>query len=62
MHRIATEVTLVAYGRIAMNDCEYAEGDVVVLSPGEASTFRALEASATVVVKMPSVVGDKYTV
>ena len=34
----------------------------VLLEPGEATDFRALEATTTVVVKMPSVIGDKYPV
>ena len=37
-------------------------GDIIVLEPGEATDFRALEKTTTVVVKMPSVLGDKYPV
>jgi len=60
MHRIATEVTLVAVGRVAMNGRTFTAGDIIVLEPGEATDFRALERTTTVVVKMPSVAGDKY--
>ena len=62
VHRIATEITLVASGRVRMNGRTFGAGDIVVLQPGEATDFQALEPSTTVVVKMPSVAGDKYLV
>ena len=60
VHRIATELTLIAAGRVTMNGRTYAAGDIIVLEPGESTDFRALEKTTTVVVKMPSVLGDKY--
>ena len=33
---------------------------IVQLDPGEPSDFEAIEPTITVVVKMPSVAGDKY--
>jgi hypothetical protein len=62
VHRIATEITLVATGRVSMNGRTFHAGDIIVLQPGEATDFRALEQTTTVVVKMPSVLGDKYPV
>lgn len=62
VHRIATEVTLVAAGCVSMNGRTFRAGDIIVLEPGEATDFRALEPTTTVVVKMPSVLGDKYPV
>src|SRR5712691_12338919 len=62
MHRVATELTLIAWGRALMNGQVLGAGDIVVLQPGEAAEFEALEATATVVVKLPSVGGDKYLV
>jgi hypothetical protein len=62
VHKIATELTLIAAGRVQMNGRTYTSGDIIVLEPGEATDFHALEASTTVVVKMPSVAGDKYLV
>jgi hypothetical protein len=56
VHRVATEITLIASGRVSMN------GRTFVLEPGEATDFRALEKTTTVVVKLPSVAGDKYPV
>ena len=62
MHRVATELTLIAKGRVTMNGRVFSEGDIIILEPGEATDFIALEPSTTVVVKMPSVAGDKYLV
>lgn len=62
VHRIATELTLIASGRATMNGRTYGAGDIIVLEPGEATDFRTLEPTTTVVVKMPSVAGDKYLV
>ncbi|WP_349367890.1 hypothetical protein [Salinarimonas sp.] len=60
VHRRATEVTLVLEGRVRMDGVEYGAGDVLVLDPGEATDFEALTAATTVVVKTPSVKGDKH--
>jgi quercetin dioxygenase-like cupin family protein len=62
VHRIATEVTLIASGRVTMNGRTFGAGDIIVLEPGEATDFRALEKTTTVVIKTPSVAGDKYLV
>jgi hypothetical protein len=62
VHRVATELTLIAAGRVTMNGQTFSAGDIVVLEPGESTDFRALEKTTTVVVKMPSVIGDKYLV
>jgi quercetin dioxygenase-like cupin family protein len=60
VHRIATEITLIASGRVTMNGRTFTSGDIVILEPGEATDFKALEQTTTVVVKLPSVIGDKY--
>ena len=60
VHKIATEITLIARGRARMNGVEHTTGDIVVLDPGEASDFHALEDTITMVIKSPSVIGDKY--
>lgn len=59
-HKIATEVTLIVKGKVEMNGKQYVKGDIVVINPGEATDFRALEDSATVVVKVPGANNDKY--
>jgi quercetin dioxygenase-like cupin family protein len=60
VHRVATEVTVIASGRVRMAGREFTTGDIIVLAPGEASDFHALDDTITVVVKTPSVPGDKY--
>ena len=59
-HRIATEITVIVSGRAVMCGRELAAGDVIVLPPGTASSFRALEDTVTTVVKHPGALGDKY--
>lgn len=61
-HKIATEVTLVASGRVRMCGKEWGAGSIVVLSPGDVTDFFVIEDADTVVVKVPSVVNDKYIV
>ncbi len=62
VHRVATEITVIASGHAEMNGVEYLSGDIILLEPGDPADFRALEDTITVVVKMPSVSGDKYPV
>jgi quercetin dioxygenase-like cupin family protein len=61
-HKIALEITIIVYGSVEMNSKKYAEGDIIVIDPGEGTDFRALTDVANVVVKIPSVVGDKYVI
>lgn len=61
-HSVATEYTIIISGRVQMNDRIFSEGDIVILDPGEASDFRCLEKTVTVVIKMPSAKDDKYLV
>jgi hypothetical protein len=60
VHRVATELTLIASGSVVMNGTAFKAGDIIILEPGEPADFRTLEQTTTVVVKMPSVRGDKY--
>ena len=62
VHKIAAELTMIVKGRVEMNGTEYGEGDIVVMEPGEATDFRALTDAENIVVKVPSVKGDKYLV
>jgi quercetin dioxygenase-like cupin family protein len=61
-HRVATEVTLVLYGRVRMAGGEWGEGDIIVLTPGEITAFEAISDCGTVVVKVPGARDDKYFV
>ena len=59
-HAIATEYTVIATGRVRMNDREYVAGDIIQIDPGHSTDFEAIEATTTVVIKTPSVPDDKY--
>lgn len=59
-HKIAPEVTLIVSGEVRMNDSYHSAGDIVLIDPEEATDFEALTDVTTVVVKLPSVAGDKY--
>ena len=61
-HKIATEITVISKGKVLMNGVEYNEGDVIVIEPGEATDFHALEDTITTVIKIPCVKDDKYIV
>lgn len=59
-HKIAKEVTLIVEGRAKMFEREFIAGDIIVLEPGESTSFEAISDTLTVVVKTPSISGDKY--
>ena len=59
-HRIAAELTVIVSGEVRMCGRRFGPGDIVVLEPGEATDFEALSDAVNVVVKLPSVSGDKY--
>lgn len=60
LHKVAVELTVIVRGKVKMNSVEYAEGDIIQIDPGNSTDFEAIEDSITVVVKQPSVKGDKY--
>lgn len=62
VHRVAAELTVIVSGDARMNGRHFTTGDIVMLDPGEVTDFEALTAVTTLVVKMPSVQGDKYLV
>ncbi len=59
-HQVATELTVIVRGRAVLGGREWGPGDIVTVEPGEATAFEALTDVTTVVVKLPSVAGDKY--
>lgn len=60
-HKIATEYTVIVQGKVRMFDTVFEKGDIIIVEPGEATDFEALEDSVNVVVKIPGVNNDKYT-
>lgn len=59
-HKVATELTVVLSGQVRMLGRTWEAGDIVTIEPGEANEFEALTDAVLVVVKLPSVAGDKY--
>jgi mannose-6-phosphate isomerase-like protein (cupin superfamily) len=59
-HKAAREITVIVSGRARMCDRVLKSGDIVLLEPNESTAFEALEDTVTVVVKTPSVPGDKF--
>lgn len=62
LHKIATEYTLIANGRVRMNGTEYNEGDIIIVEPNESTDFLAITDTMTVVVKSPSISNDKFLI
>lgn len=61
-HKVADEITVVVKGKCKINNRIFKVGDILWIKPGEAAEFEALEETTNVVVKIPSVKGDKYLV
>ena len=60
-HRIATEYTVIIYGKVKMNGREYGKNDIIIMEPCESTDFECLEdGTVNVVVKIPGVPNDKY--
>jgi anti-sigma factor ChrR (cupin superfamily) len=60
VHKEAVEFTMVLDGTISMNGIEYSKNDIILIEKGEATEFKSITDSRTLVVKTPSVKGDKY--
>lgn len=61
-HKVATEVTMIASGKVLMCGKEWGAGSILVLAPGDIADFQVIEDTDTVVVKIPSIANDKYLV
>lgn len=59
-HKISTEITVIAKGKVLMFDKVYETGTIIEIKPNEATAFEALEDTITVVVKVPSSKNDKF--
>ena len=59
-HKKAHEITVVVAGEVSMNGRIWSAGDILAIKPGEATDFAAITDAITVVVKTPSVRGDKF--
>lgn len=61
-HKLSTEITVIVKGSVLMNYNLKNEGDVVVIEKGESTNFIPLTDAITCVIKIPSVIGDKYLI
>lgn len=60
VHKVSTELTVILEGKVKMNDEVLCAGEIISIKPGFGTSFEALTNAKTVVVKTPSVLGDKY--
>ncbi len=59
-HKLATEFTVIVTGEVIMNGVTYYENDIITILPYEATDFKCITDTITVVVKTPSIKNDKY--
>lgn len=59
-HKVATEINYIIRGSMRLNDTLLTQGDIFILKPYEVATPEFLEDCELIVVKTPSIVGDKY--
>lgn len=62
VHKIADEFTIATVGSFKINGKVFKTGDIAWIKKGEIAEFEALEDTTNTVVKIPSVIGDKYEV
>ena len=59
-HKIATEYTIVLTGKVKLINKIFNPDDIIVIYPNTENEFECLEDCILLVIKTPSVVGDKY--
>jgi len=59
-HLLGTEITFLIEGRLRIGDIVFGGGDIFITNPGEIVTPEYLEDSSLIVIKTPSIPGDKY--
>lgn len=61
-HKVATEYNVLISGKMIIQGKELVSGDVFVFNPGDIADPIFLEDCSVLVVKVPSIIGDKYEV
>ena len=61
-HKIATEITCIVSGEVIMCGKRWIPGDIIVLSPGDITSFESITDAVTTVVKIPGSLNDKYII
>ena len=59
-HKIATEYTIVISGEVRMLNKIFTSGDIIIIEPNIENQFDCLQDACILVIKTPSVIGDKY--
>jgi len=59
-HKEATEINFLISGKMKIMDKEFNSGDIFVIYPNEIADPIFLENCYLIVIKTPSIVGDKY--
>ena len=61
-HKIATEYNVIIDGEILVNENKLSTGDIFIAYPNDITDVEFITDCTIVVVKVPSVAGDKYIV
>ena len=61
-HKIATEINYLIRGKMTIKSEIFNSGDVFIIYPNEIADPNFLEDCELIVVKMPSIINDKYEV
>jgi quercetin dioxygenase-like cupin family protein len=61
-HAKAIEINIVISGAMRVNEQNFSDGDIFVLNPYEISSSEFFKDTTIVIIKAPSVTGDKYEV
>ncbi|MBU1200206.1 hypothetical protein KJ953_01565 [Patescibacteria group bacterium] len=61
-HKVASEINYLIRGKMKINREILEEGDIFVIEPGEVVKPEFMSDCELIVVKTPSVVGDKYEI
>lgn len=59
-HKLATEYTIVISGKIKMMGKIYNTNDIITVNQNVENQFECLENCVLLVIKTPSIIGDKY--
>lgn len=61
-HKMADEITVIIQGECIMNGIKYYSNDIILIEKNDTTDFLAVTDLVTCVIKLPSVIGDKYSV
>jgi len=61
-HKAGTEINYLVSGKMTIQDKELNEGDIFILNPYEIADPIFLEDCTVLIIKTPSIPGDKYVI